>query len=176
MDEISDHGVGGRSLRDLATSVGSSHRMLIYHFGSRGGLMTAVVKEMEARQRDLLRQASADAASEADMLRATWLAVSDPSARPFVRLFLEVLTLATNGEAGTEGFLETVMEPWLQMGREAAHGFSGASAELDDADLRLDIAVIRGLLIDLLATADGEAAAAALERHIVNTARPTAQR
>jgi len=32
------------SLRHLAKEIGTSHRMLIHHFGSRDGLMAAVVE------------------------------------------------------------------------------------------------------------------------------------
>ncbi|MEZ5140174.1 MAG: hypothetical protein R2711_15805 [Acidimicrobiales bacterium] len=33
---VAEQGLSDRSLRDLATAVGTSHRMLLYHFGSRG--------------------------------------------------------------------------------------------------------------------------------------------
>ena len=54
VDEVAQHGIGDRSLRDLAAAVGSSHRMLLYHFGSRAGLVAAIVVEVEARQRSLM--------------------------------------------------------------------------------------------------------------------------
>ena len=31
---LTDHGIGDISLRELAAALGTSHRMLIYHFGS----------------------------------------------------------------------------------------------------------------------------------------------
>src|SRR3954447_6498176 len=34
------HGLGDESLREVAAAVGTSHRMLGYHFGSRDGLLT----------------------------------------------------------------------------------------------------------------------------------------
>ena len=42
-----DGGLARRSLRDLAAHVGTSHRMLIHHFGSRDGLLAAVVDAVE---------------------------------------------------------------------------------------------------------------------------------
>jgi rhodanese-related sulfurtransferase len=47
-----EHGIGDTSLRGLANALGTSHRMLIYHFGSREGLLAAVVEETERRQRE----------------------------------------------------------------------------------------------------------------------------
>ena len=48
------HGIGDTSLRGLAEAIGTSHRMLIYHFGSRDGLLAAVVDRVEQAQRDAL--------------------------------------------------------------------------------------------------------------------------
>ena len=48
--DCAEHGLGNRSLRDIADHVGTSHRMLIHHFGSREELLVAVVQEVEARQ------------------------------------------------------------------------------------------------------------------------------
>ena len=47
-------GIAGRSLRDIAAGVGTSHRMLLYHFGSREGLLAAIVATIEAQQRDVM--------------------------------------------------------------------------------------------------------------------------
>ena len=54
---FAEHGVGDTSLRALAEAIGTSHRMLIYHFGSREGLLAEVTREVEARQRALLSTA-----------------------------------------------------------------------------------------------------------------------
>ena len=43
-------GIGRRPLRELAEAVGTSHRMLLHHFGSRDELIVAVVQEMDRRQ------------------------------------------------------------------------------------------------------------------------------
>ena len=47
--DIGAHGLADRSLRDLALAAGSSHRMIIYHFGSRAGLVAALVETVESR-------------------------------------------------------------------------------------------------------------------------------
>src|ERR1700759_4223033 len=51
---LAEHGIGDISLRELAAALGTSHRMLIYHFGSKEGLFVAIVQEAENRQRRLL--------------------------------------------------------------------------------------------------------------------------
>ena len=52
--DVAEHGLTDRSLRDIAAAVGTSHRMLLYHFGSRQGLVAAIVQSVEAAQRQLL--------------------------------------------------------------------------------------------------------------------------
>ena len=81
---------------DLAAAVGTSHRMLIYHFGSRVGLVTAIVEEVEARQRALMRELAAASphADSADMVRAVWTQVTSPDVLPFVQLFFEAVAYA----------------------------------------------------------------------------------
>ena len=54
-------------MRGLAAALGTSHRMLIYHFGSREGLLIEVIRAVEAQQRAALAQMLLDTdASPAD--------------------------------------------------------------------------------------------------------------
>ena len=50
IDAFADGGIGDRSLREIAEAVGTSHRMLLHHFGSRDELLLAIVDEIERRQ------------------------------------------------------------------------------------------------------------------------------
>ena len=156
--EVATNGLADRSMRELAAGVGSSHRMLLYHFGSRDGLVAAIVAATEAAQRDALRELSVDAASPAELVRRLWDRVSTPELRPFVRLFFE--TLAT--QARTPGTATDPTEDWLDTVRH----LGSVAAGTDDTDTRLGIAVMRGLLIDVLATGDVESATAALDRYL----------
>ena len=51
VDHALDTGIADLSLRQLAAAIGTSHRMLIYHFGSREGLLAAVTQAVEEQQR-----------------------------------------------------------------------------------------------------------------------------
>ncbi len=48
-DHVLAHGLIGLTLRPLAAAVGTSDRMLVYHFGNRDSLVSAVVAETTAR-------------------------------------------------------------------------------------------------------------------------------
>lgn len=152
--DVGAHGLGDRSLRDLALAVGSSHRMLIYHFGSRAGLVQALVGVVEQAQRDLLDTLAMELEDPAAVVLALWAQVSAPELRPFVRLFFECVA-ATGGTGLTE--------PWLEAGTAAARRLD---ADVDLVDLRLGVALTRGLLIDVLASGDAAPATAALERYV----------
>ncbi|MPZ54727.1 MAG: TetR family transcriptional regulator [Acidimicrobiia bacterium] len=163
MDDVAEHGLGDRSLREIATEVGSSHRMLLYHFGSREGLITEIVTSVESAQRDQLTGIAKDATDETDLLRGIWSQVSDEELRPFVKLFFEVLSLAIKGQPGTEGFLEGLSQPWLDQGEEISERLG---LNVDETDMRLSLAVGRGLLIEVLATGSTTEATESLERFL----------
>jgi AcrR family transcriptional regulator len=65
VDYIVTHGVSDLTLRDLAAGIRSSHRMLIYHFGSKEGLLVEVIKLVEQRQRAALAELEFDSALSA---------------------------------------------------------------------------------------------------------------
>ncbi|WP_238006301.1 TetR/AcrR family transcriptional regulator [Dactylosporangium sp. AC04546] len=153
-------GLTGRSLREIAAGVGTSHRMLIYHFGSRDGVLAAVVNQIEQQQRDLLGSLTAQVRSAgtgpggvtgADLMLTLWAQVADPQLRPYVRLFYEVVGVAVHGTPGTEHFFDSLTEPWLRQAEDTADDLS---LDVDRAALRLGVAVSRGLLLELVAGAD----------------------
>ena len=163
IDHVAATGLADQSLRELAAGSSTSHRMLIYHFGSRAGLVAAIASTIEDLQRQTLAALAAEAAGPSDLQRRLWAQVSDPAIAPFVRLFFDVLGLALAGQPGTEQFATDLIEPWLDQAESAATAL-GVTARRED--LRLGIAVTRGLLIDLLATGDVNATTAAHERFI----------
>jgi AcrR family transcriptional regulator len=154
MAEAAVHGLADRSLRELADAAETSHRMLLYHFGSRAGLVSAIVARVEASQRESLAAMAEVATSPSDLIRRLWAQTSSPEMRPFVRLFFECVA-ATGGVGLTD--------PWLDVGEDVAMGIG---ADTDEDMLRLGVAVSRGLLIDVLATGDAGPATRSLERFI----------
>jgi AcrR family transcriptional regulator len=158
--------VSDLSLRELAAAVGTSHRMLIYHFGSREGLLVAVVRAVEAAQRDFLAGFAADPSlSAAEVMRRMWRRLADPVLWPNERLFFELYGQALQGRPGTTGLLDGIVDSWVEpFAGEAIR--RGLSEETARADVRLGVAVMRGLLLDLLATGDRAAVDAALERYL----------
>src|SRR5512146_260592 len=81
MDHVAQHGVGDLSLRGLAAALGTSHRMLSYHFGSREGLLIEVIRAVEAQQRAALAEMllENEDTPPAETMRRMWKQVADPS-------------------------------------------------------------------------------------------------
>lgn len=154
-------GIADLSLRELAAAIGTSHRMLLYHFGSRQGLLIAVARAVEEAQRAAV-PAWGITPAEA---RRGWQHFSDPKLWPQERLFFELYSHALLGRPGTEGFLETVVEPWITYIADRLEQ-AGADQAAARAEARLAVAVVRGLLLDLLATGDRAGVTEAFERYL----------
>jgi AcrR family transcriptional regulator len=152
-----DGGLARRSLRDLAAQVGTSHRMLIHHFGSRDGLLAAVVESVERDQNERLGELPEDAA---EAIRATWRRTSVPSLWPIERLFFECYARGAQGEPPFDRLVPALVEQTLDAVSMRADVAIDAEGR---AGARLGLAVIRGLLLDLVATGDRKATDRALE-------------
>jgi AcrR family transcriptional regulator len=163
---LAEHGLGGATLRSIASAIGTSHRMLIYHFGSRDGLLLAVVRRVEEQQRAAIAELAADEhASAAELTRRMWQRVADPRLHPHERLFFELYGRALQGDPGAAPMLEWVVPSWLDQ-LTALLVRRGWAPDDAAAAARLGLATVRGLLLDLLATGDRAGADAAMELFI----------
>jgi AcrR family transcriptional regulator len=155
-----NHGITDLSLREIAAAIGSSHRMLIYHFGSRQGVLVQVAKAVEASERSHL----VGTMPQHDP-RAFWRRIRDMKMWPQERLFFELYSHALLRRPGTEGFLDGVVDDWVAPVAEAMVE-AGADPATARVEARLGVAVVRGLLLDLLATGDTAAVDAAFDRYV----------
>ena len=157
IDAFGSGGIGGRSLRDIGAAVGTSHRMLLHHFGSRDEMMLAIVEEVERRQTAMLTNLGDD---PADAFAEMWADLRRPEQRPFERLFFECYARAAQGEEPFTRLLPQAVDGWLDAVDERTGG------RADRAMVRLGLAVSRGLLLDLAATDDEEGVDAAAARFV----------
>lgn len=94
---MSREGSSGWTLRRLAEAIGTSHRMVIYHFGSLDGLLLAVVEEAERHHRERRVGLAALHPEPIEAARAMWQEFASPTAAPHERLFFELYTLGLQG-------------------------------------------------------------------------------
>jgi len=151
VEQARQGGIADLSLRELAAAIGTSHRMLLYHFGSREGLLLAIAGAVEETERATLLGWGVTTGDA----RRFWTRISDPAMWPAERLFFELYVQALLGRLGDDRFLDSAVE--VQ---------AGASEATARADTRLGLAVVRGLLLDLLATGDRDGVTEAYERFL----------
>ncbi len=159
---FAEHGTADVSLRTLAAAIGTSHRMLIYHFGSKEGLLVEVVRAIEDEQRRLFASPG-DELDPPAAARASWRRLSDPALAPFERLFFEIYGQALQRRSWALPLLDGIIGDWIEPAAALLRARGASNAEAL-AEARLAVAVTRGLLLDLLATGDRRAVNAAAER------------
>jgi AcrR family transcriptional regulator len=166
IEHVAANGIGELSLRGLASALGTSHRMLIHHFGSKEQLWVEIVRAVEKRERDLLLENVSRADRlPSEAIRSSWQRVSDPALWPNERLFFELYGQALQGRAHTVEVLDGIVTDWVEpVAQISAEG--GMAPELARAHARLGLAVTRGLLLDLLATEDVASVDEAMEAFI----------
>lgn len=145
-------GIGDLSLRPLAKTLKTSARMLIYHFGSREGLMRAIL-EVIRRRGDESVSAWFNEHKKPPTLSEFLLWISQVYSteqfRQLALLTVELQALALRDPKNYPGVLEAPIAYWQRLSRK-----SGAAAKADTAEATLMLAATRGLLIDLAATGD----------------------
>lgn len=169
------NGLADMSLRPLAKEIGSSPRVLLFLFGSKEELIRALLTR--AREEEL--RYLAELRDEHDGLAVTgrdvWAWLADPLHRPLLALWVEGYARSLLGEPGPwADFGRDTVRDWLDLlaERQAAElGGSGADGPGAEAERTLLLAVLRGALLDLLATGDIERVSRAVDRHL-RTVRP----
>jgi len=146
-------GLAGASLRPLAEAVGSSTGVLRFLFGSKDGLVAAVLERARADELELLARIPADA-DLAAVARTIWSWLADPRHRNVLRLWTESYAASLQDDAGPwSGFAAATVRDWLAVlarAQPAAERNTAAGRARRTAVL----AVLRGAMLDLIATGE----------------------
>ena len=160
LDYFLRHGVAELSLRPLARQIGTSARLIIYHFGSRDGLITAVMEEV----RTGLQKAFAGIVTEtqkrstAGIMRAFWNWMIDKSHIGYIRLLFEVQVLAMQNPSKYARYLGQTSSSWLDIIEPSL-----PPSKENRVIATMCAAVMDGLLFEYLSTGDCQRTTKALE-------------
>ncbi|MGI8715318.1 MAG: TetR/AcrR family transcriptional regulator [Solirubrobacteraceae bacterium] len=158
------HGLAGISLRPLVAAIGSSPRVLLFLFQSKAGLVRALLARARADEVALLqRLGSEPPAGLARVAHEIWGWLVAPEHRGLLRLWLESYAQALVQPAGPwGGFAASTVDDWLAL---LATAQSPVQRDTAAGEIRrtLVLAVLRGALLDLLATGDAERTTRAVE-------------
>ena len=151
------HGVADLSLRPLGAAVGSSARLLIYHFGSKEGLITAVMEEIQARAQASFSTAGGTPPSDPGPMATFWAWLTHPDNLPTTRLLFEIQVLALRNPEAYGAYLSENSSNWMALILEMMPPSREARSMAT-----LSAAVMDGLLLEYLSTGDLARTTAAL--------------
>jgi AcrR family transcriptional regulator len=152
VDYVLSRGISDLALRPLAKALKTNARMLIYHFGSREGLMLEILSRLREREDAHIQawfRAGEKGRTLPEFLRWYWRRMSAPQARPALRLTFELYALALRHPRDYPGVLENPIAYW-----EKLAGQTAIAAKTDRIEATLFLAATRGLLLDLCAKGD----------------------
>jgi len=154
------HGLGEMSLRPLAAAIGSSPRVLLYLFGSKEGLIRMLLARARSEELEFLdRVRRAEAGGSGELVRLaeqTWAWLAADEHRALLKLWAEAYARSLVQPDGPwAGFARATVDDWL----DVFANVGDAASDIDSAArsrATAVLAVLRGALLDLLATDDVE--------------------
>ncbi|MFI6071312.1 TetR/AcrR family transcriptional regulator [Actinoplanes sp. NPDC051343] len=167
------YGLAQLSLRPLAAAIGSSPRVLLFLFGSKDGLVRALLARARRDELRLLAETGpADGLPEAGAQLWSWL--SDPAHRPLLTLWVEAYARSLIESDGPwAGFAAETVADWLEV-LARAQPAAGRNSARAAAERTAVLALLRGALLDLLATGDVARTTAAVNSALAPSPRSSA--
>ena len=164
VEDLLAHGAADLSLRPLAERVGTSARLLIYHFDSKEQLVAAALAEVRRRIGESLRTRAIAKApgSLRALLMMVWDWATEPDHGRHFRLLFEVDGMAMYDRLSfSEEGRKANSAVWTGLIDRAAARLPHGGAVFA-AHSTLIVAAFAGLLQELLSTGDRETTTAAL--------------
>ncbi len=112
-DYVLERGLIGLSLRPLAAALGTSDRMLLYHFGTKDDLIAALLRESNDRAVAGI-QALAPSSGLRTAVHDLWSAVNSPSIEPCARLYVEAAALGLLGREPYGSVVRDANARWMR--------------------------------------------------------------
>jgi AcrR family transcriptional regulator len=150
---VLDNGLADVSLRPIAEAIGSSTGVLRFLFGSRDGLVAALLERARADELAMLAQLPAGG-EVTSVAAAVWSWLADPAHAALLRLWTESYATSLRGASGPwAGFAASTVQDWLAV-LAAAQPARVRNTAAGRAQRTAVLAVLRGAMLDLLATGD----------------------
>jgi AcrR family transcriptional regulator len=150
---VLEHGLSGVSLRPIAESIGSSTGVLRFLFGSKDGLVQAILGR--ARQDELTMLADVDPSiGIAEVARRVWAWLREPHNRGLLVLWTESYAASLLDPDGAWGnFARTTVADWLTL-LARSQPVELRRTSMGRAQCTAVLAMLRGSFLDLIATGD----------------------
>jgi len=168
IEYLVEHGVADLSLRPLAQAIGSSARLLIFHFKSKEDLIEEALREVQTRLKTSFGALSAQdpARRRHTPMKAFWLWAIDKRNLPYLRLLYEMHFIALQNPRRYARYLQQSALSWVDIIEQRL-----PETIRSKATATLCGAVFDGLLIELLGTGDRARTTQALDRFVAMLVR-----
>jgi AcrR family transcriptional regulator len=165
-----EHGLADLSLRPLAAAIGSSPRVLMFLFGNKEGLVRALLARARTDELAILDRLgnTRDGGSIGlvPVVEQIWAWLAADEHRPLLRLWAEAYARSlVEPDGAWAGFARATVNDWLA-DLAACQPQSENDSEEGAARRTLALAVLRGALLDLLATGDEDRVTAAVQHQL----------
>jgi AcrR family transcriptional regulator len=153
LEYVLTHGLLALSLRPLAASLGTSDRMIIYHFGSKAQLIADVVELANHRLSASVTVFDEPSRSVRQVVDRAWQLMTSPQTDPLARLYLELCALSVRNPGSWSDAHGRLRQPWLSL---LGDNFItvGLPASRARVLARLVLDALDGLMLDRLVTGD----------------------
>lgn len=155
------HGYQTISFRAMAEHIGTSHRMLSYYFGSSEAFWEALLSKLRSQQQARLL-ASSQMASGLPSLQDVWRLLTTDEQLSVFRITFQLYGKALAEPERYRSFLDEVVNSWVDRIAAGLVVDKGCTPDAARIEARLRLAVIRGLILDVLTTNDLPSATQAL--------------
>jgi AcrR family transcriptional regulator len=162
VDFVTETGLQQLTLRPLAAHLGTSDRMILYHFGSKERLLEAVIGRASERLGQALQQSlDPPPRRPVDVLSTLWAILTSDETSPYVRLYLELLIEAMRDPDTYGDIVQRISAGWLAVTQQL---LSATGARLPRTAAIDALATIDGLILARAALGADVDAPAALRR------------
>jgi AcrR family transcriptional regulator len=156
------HGIANLSLRPLAAELGTSARILMFHFKSKEGLLQEVLLELHTRVVSSLRAMHSERSpKQTALLERFWEWATSKRNLPLLRLLYETQIVALQNPAEYGRYLKDISTDWQAVAFETLAG-----PQQSEAMATLCVAVFDGLFLELMATGERARLTRALKEFI----------
>jgi AcrR family transcriptional regulator len=161
------HGLAELSLRPLAAAIGSSPRVLLFLFGSKDGLIRALLARARSDELALLQNLRYDDQPGLEVVaRELWTWLAAPERRPLMNLWVEAYGRSlVSPEGPWADYARSTVDDWLELLKASQPDPDTKQAE---ARRTAVLALLRGALLDLLATSDLDRTTRAVENALAD--------
>lgn len=161
-DYLLEKGNFSDSIRDIAKNVGTSHRMINYHFGSSDKFWEALVNEI--RKKEILRVRHLHEENKFPLSVTSYISTfTTQEYKKVFNIVLEIYLKALKDPEAFESFRNSYIDDWVASISQRVMAQYRLDEDFSRTLAKIKVAFIRGIMLDYFITHDAQALTKACE-------------